>query len=191
MKARIVSSVVLAAAVALGATGCNLISPQATTYKYDASDGVSGDTGAVAVRNAILIAGKDEGVFNLVFTGVNSTDKTVKLNVQLEVDGAKFDQTAEIKPGVNNFGGKDEEKIVFEDVEALVGSIVITYFQAGDDPGVELDVPVLDGTLDEYKPFVLDRGFTTKNSSNTTTDKATSAPSNPTATAEPTAEPAQ
>ncbi|WGD38127.1 hypothetical protein [Lysinibacter sp. HNR] len=159
MKTRIVSPIVLAAAVAIGVSGCNFISPQATTYRYDASDGVSGNTGSLAIRNAIFIAGEDEGVFNLIFSVVNTSDRDEKLNVQLEFEGEKFNRSTTLAPGLTRLGGPDEEKIVFEGVDLALGSIALTYFQTGDESGTQLNVPVLDGELQDYKPFVLPEGF--------------------------------
>ncbi|GAA3597771.1 hypothetical protein GCM10022198_22460 [Klugiella xanthotipulae] len=154
-RARIVSSAVLAVAVVLGTAGCNLISPQATTYKYDPSDGVSGNVGDIAIRNAILIAGEEDGVLNLVFSAVNSSEssKAITLTVQLVDD--KLTETAPVATGLNRFGGEDEERVIFTNASAITGTVVNVYFQYGDMEGVELRVPVLDGTLAEYEPFVV------------------------------------
>ena len=48
---RIASSVALAAALALGATGCGLIAPQGTTEQYAPSDGIDVSLEGVEIRN--------------------------------------------------------------------------------------------------------------------------------------------
>src|SRR4051812_15583618 len=45
VKARLAASAALALGLVLGASGCSMLTYQATTEKYDASDGVSVDVG--------------------------------------------------------------------------------------------------------------------------------------------------
>src|SRR6185369_8499035 len=71
----------LAIAVTLGTAGCGFLAPQSTTRHYDASDGVSGNVGDIAVRNALIVTG-DGSVGNLVVTLVNNG--SVAHRVQIE-----------------------------------------------------------------------------------------------------------
>ncbi|MFC4222994.1 hypothetical protein [Lysinibacter cavernae] len=155
MKARIVSSVVLAAAVMVGATGCNLISPQATTYHYDPSDGVGGNTGELAIRNVMLIETEVEGTYSVVFSVVNNSADTVDLNVHVQDGNSQAEDSVTVAPGINKFGDEDQDVLIFEDVDTKPGAIIPVFFQYGEKTGVELEVPVLDGTLPEYKHLVL------------------------------------
>ena len=56
MKARLAASAALAIVLALGASGCAMLTYQATTEKYDASDGVSADIGDLDLRNILLVS---------------------------------------------------------------------------------------------------------------------------------------
>ena len=54
MQPRTVAAAAAAVVVAFAATGCNILTPQATTIDYDPSDGISGQTGTVEFHNAML-----------------------------------------------------------------------------------------------------------------------------------------
>lgn len=155
MKARLVSSVVLAAAVALGATGCGLFAPQATSYEYAPSDGVSVNAGDVKVRNALFVTNDDASAFNLSFTAVVG-EKAQTLKITTVVDGVRTSQEVSLKSGSTQFGDKKagEKTVVFSGIKAEAGQTITTYFQAGSSDEVKQAVPVLDGTLAEYKPLV-------------------------------------
>lgn len=157
MKARLVSSVVLAASVALGVTGCSLFSTQATSYEYAPSDGVSVNAGDVKVRNALFVANDDSTAFNLAFTAVNPSETAETLTITAVVDGVRTSEEIRLQSGSTQFGNpkKGQETVVFSGIKAEAGQTVVTYFQSGSSDEVEQYVPVLDGTLAEYKPLVL------------------------------------
>lgn len=160
MKARVATSVVLALAVALGTAGCNLIAPQATTKHYDASDGVSGNVGKVDVRNAVIITdGVGGKVGNLVVTFVNNDSKSHRVAISSGSEGGSTVSEVTVEPGVVTIVGNAPEKASSNNVflmnfTALPGSIYPLYFQYGDETGIKLPVPVLDGGLPEYKDLV-------------------------------------
>ncbi|WP_431277973.1 hypothetical protein [Leifsonia poae] len=158
MKARVVASVVLALAVAFGTTGCGLFAPQATTKHYDASDGVSGNVGQIDVRNAMIVTDAKNGeVGNLVVTLVNNDSKSVSLSIKA---GDNSTSTAEVtvKPGqVKLLGEKptaSSGNVFIPDFSAQPGSLYKVYFQYGDETGLQLQVPVLDGQLPAYQSLV-------------------------------------
>lgn len=159
VKARVAASIALALAVAFGTAGCGFIAPQATTKHYDASDGVSGNVGQIDVRNAIIITdAKDGTVGSLVVTIVNNDSKTVDLSIQ-GGDQSSATTTVSIKPGqVKQFGSDPESNsksnVFFANFSAKPGSLFPVYFQYGDETGVRLVVPVLDGALPEYRDLV-------------------------------------
>lgn len=158
MKARLFSAVIVAAAVAFSTTGCGFLTPKATTYEYAPSDGVSIDVGdAVKVRNALFIVNQDESEFNLTMTTVNNTEVTETLNVILVIDGDRISQEVSIPPRLTQFGNpeKDQELVVFPGLDAQAGQTILAFFQSGGSEEVRQYVPILDGTLEEYKPFVL------------------------------------
>ena len=181
MKSRLVASIALAAAVALGTAGCNFLTPQATLEQYDPSDGVNGQVGDVALRNVLFILGEDETA-NLLFTTVNSGDEEADLHVEVLLDGEAWDEQVEIPTGLTVFGG-EEDAVIFEGIDLPDGGVVTVYFQYGEAEGVELPVPVLDGTLEEYRPYV-PTPIPTPTQTLVPTDDETASPTpSPTATA--------
>lgn len=163
MKTRIVSSLALAAAIALGATGCGLFAPQGTTDPYAPSDGIDLTIDRVDVRNLLLIADEAAENFNVVLTAVNRGDVAEQLRITFVDDGGSKNAQAQfvVEPGTNVFGALDQAVPFGESSSQivsipglLVGSTVTAYVQVGSGQEVERQVPVLDGTLAEYAPLV-------------------------------------
>ena len=150
MRARIAASVVLAAGILLGTSACDFSAPQATTIHYDASDGVSGDVGNVAIRNAILIS--DDGhSANLLVTLVNQGSKAQSLNVQYTSGSNKVTNTVTVEPNSSvTLGTPGEPSVDLQKVDTPPGALFPVYFQYGNETGVQLLIPVLDGTLSQY-----------------------------------------
>lgn len=173
MRARIVASAILATAILSGTAGCGLMAPQATTIRYDASDGVSGNVGDVAVRNAILVSDGADAA-NLVVTLVNQGDSAHVVGVQYESDGEKV--TEELTVDANStlaLGSEDEPALALRGIDAQPGSLFPVFVQYGNETGARLLVPVLDDTLAPYATLV-------------PTDEPTAMPQAPTATPTPT-----
>lgn len=163
MKIRIASSIALAAALALGATGCSLIAPQGTTVPYAPSDGVDVNVAeGVDVRNILLIEDETGENLNVVFTAMNRTGQEQDLSVKFVAEGGNS-ATAEfaLPAGTTAFGNPEGEfapvLVTIDGVAA--GATVPAYFQAAGAPEAEHNVPVLDGTLLEYQDYVLPAGF--------------------------------
>lgn len=176
---RLISSIALAAALALGASGCAMFAPQGTTDPYAPSDGIEVTIDGVDVRNLMLIGDAAGENFNVVFTAVNNTDGDQTLNVSF-VDpnsSTTANATFTVKPGLQQFGdltataeegvasteASDEgaaapalpENVQIVSIPGLkIGSTVKAYVQIGTGQEVEKQVPVLDGTLKEYERFV-------------------------------------
>lgn len=178
LKIRIASSVAIAAALALGATGCTLIAPQATLIRYAPSDGVDVNVGSVDVRNIMLIADESGENFNVVFGAANRSGDEQDLTITFtgtESQSASAEFT--IPTGNTLFGDPEgDETPVLVTLENLrVGSTVDAYFQLPGEPEVPYNIPVLDGTLKEYRDYVLPADFsksadTSKSGDTTTAD---------------------
>jgi hypothetical protein len=154
VRARIATSVVLAAGILLGTSACNLLAPQATTLHYDPSDGVSANVGDLAVRNALLIS-NDEGDATLSATVVNKGDSAHSLEVQYQAEGDKVSTNVTIEPrSTVVLGGVDGPVVTISTEEAAPGTLFPIFVQYGNETGVEMLVPVLDGTLDIYSTLV-------------------------------------
>ena len=151
MKARLIASVALAATVVFGATGCGLVAPQATTEKYDPSDGVSANLGDIRLRNLIVIT--NEGVDgNLIFTAVN-TGSAHSLSIQFGEDDTTVSTVIDGNSSTV-FGGEDADPIALEGIDATPGSMTTIFVQYGNETGKEVLVPVLDGSIPPYEEFV-------------------------------------
>jgi hypothetical protein len=124
-----------------------MVTYQATTEHYDASDGVSLNVGDLDVRNALVVS--DDGVDgNLVMTVVNTGEDDVTLGVQV---GSGDTTEIEVEAGQTlALGTEEEEPVLLEGIDAEPGGLVSLYFQYGDVEGVEKQVPVLDSRLPEY-----------------------------------------
>jgi hypothetical protein len=113
VQLRPLAAAAAAVVVALAATGCNILTPQATTIEYDPSDGISGATGGVEFHNAMLIGEPDGDALNLAVTFTNPGEATF-VEVRVEDDA----QEVRVPSGVTTFGFPDQQ-LVFQvsDVE--------------------------------------------------------------------------
>ncbi|OIH97947.1 hypothetical protein BIU90_13095 [Curtobacterium sp. MCBA15_001] len=159
-------SVAVAATIALGATGCEFMSPASTGEIRQITDGVNVSTGKIDVRNALLIS--DSGK-NARFVGsiVNSSSKEITLTIEVadiaqtvvvpansHVDPSSSSgraessvQTGDEKQGTRGAGSDD---IVFSGADVTPGSLVKAYFSYSGAEGVSASVPVLTSALEEY-----------------------------------------
>jgi hypothetical protein len=149
VKARLAASAALAIGLALGASGCSMITYQATTEEYDASDGVSADVGDLDLRNILIVS--DDGIDgNLVMTVANTGEDDATLGVQVGTDDGEVTEI-EVEAGQTLvLGSEDNEPVLLEGIDAEVGGVLPLYFQYGEAEGVEKLVPVLDSGLPEY-----------------------------------------
>ena len=132
-----------------------MLTYQATTEHYDASDGVSLDVGDLDLRN-VLVVSEDGEDGNLIMTVVNNGDEDVELGVQFG-EGGGDTQTVEIEAGATAAFGVDEvegidvlDPIVLEGIDTQPGALLTMYFQYGDAEGIDKQVPVLDARLPVY-----------------------------------------
>lgn len=158
MKSRIASSIALAAAILLGASGCGLFAPQGTTDQYAPSDGIDVDIADIAVRNLLLVASEDGEIFNVTFTGVNPSESPVSLTINFVSEDGAAEASGDflITPGSQFFGDLEGEvePVLVSIPNLAAGQTVTAYLQVPGSTDVERQVPVLDGTLAEYAPLV-------------------------------------
>lgn len=122
-----------AAALTVALAGCNFITPQATTFDYDPSDGISGTTGTVAIRNAVLVS--EDDMASLAVTFVNSGEPVALL---VTVDGEA--QRVDLDEGLTAYGFP-EQQLVFP-LTADVGSLAPVEFAADGIDNEVLEVQV-------------------------------------------------
>jgi len=154
VRARSAASVILAAGILMGTSACGFYSPQATTIHYDASDGVSGNVGDVAIRNALLLS-EDGETANLLATVINQGDTTHSLEVQYEAKGEKVTQNVTIAAHETvTLGTPGSPAVTVENMDSAPGKLFPVFFQYGDETGAELLLPILDGTQGEYSTLL-------------------------------------
>ncbi len=154
MKSRLFASIALGVAVALSATGCAMLSEQATEIPYSPSDGVTVTGSApLEVRNAMVIANASGRLGNFVAAIVNPTGDDLTLIVKVGDSGPqiKVDVPAN---GMISPGDGTTDPVLIKGLDAKPGSTVKMYFQSGDRNGVTTQVPVLDGALPYYADLV-------------------------------------
>lgn len=154
MNSRHFASIAIGALVILGTTGCSMISPQATTIEYNASDGVAVDAGDLEIRNALIVADETGTAGNFLAAIVNDTDSTARLDLEFGEGGSVSETIMVPANTVISLGVDGEEPILIEGLDTLPGADVPVYFASGGAEGSLIDVPVLDGTLDYLAPFV-------------------------------------
>jgi hypothetical protein len=155
VKSRLAASIALAAALMLATTGCTLTAEIATQKDYDPSDGVGAEIGELAVRNALLIGDTGEAL-NLVMTVVSASDVDRLLTVQWLANGERVSEDIVVTSGDRTrIGGPtDEVQIIVSISDVTIGGLVPLFFSYTGAEGVEVMVPVLDGSLPEYELFV-------------------------------------
>lgn len=158
MKTRqIVSTFALASALTLGLSGCGLFTPVATLEQYAPSDGVDVNVESVKMRNMMLITDEDAKKFNVVFTGVNNGDAAALVRFAFVNDAGSAEATADfdLEPGINVFGPKgDNPQTIIQLNGPKAGDTVKVFVEVQGLGEAEVEVPVLDGTLDDYSELV-------------------------------------
>ena len=150
MNSRLLASLALAAAAAIGLTGCTFITPQSTQIQYSPGDGVNIDGSApLEVRNVIVVANAEGTAGNLIAAVVNPTDDA--LTLRMEVGENRVPATVRVPANsVLSLGAQGEPPLELEDFDAEPGTNVEIYFQSGDVNGISTEVPVVDGSLSYY-----------------------------------------
>ncbi|WP_092090992.1 hypothetical protein [Curtobacterium sp. UNCCL20] len=163
-------SVAVAATIALGATGCEFMSPAQTTEIKQITDGVDVTTGKIAVRNALLISDDGDGA-RFIGTLVNTAEKgDITLSIEVGGDTQTVDVPANthvdlaMASDTQPTGGTEDQgtqtqgtkagtgnEVVFDSADAKPGSLVKVYFSYSGAEGVSASVPVLTSAQEEYQ----------------------------------------
>ncbi|PYI69936.1 hypothetical protein CVV68_02015 [Arthrobacter livingstonensis] len=134
-------------------TGCSAINAQSTTMVYSASDGVRLNMGSLELRNVMIVSNGADAPGRVLGTFYNTSTS----DITLTISGAQGSQTEiTVKPGVPTVLNGANDAAILSTVTARPGAMeVLQLRQSGGttDTG-SLNVPVLDGTLAEYKPLV-------------------------------------
>ena len=141
-------AVALAAGVMFGTAGCNMISHVATNDVYAPSDGAQVDVSGLHARNFLLLTDGTKSI--LIGSLVNGNTDPVSASLSYEDGGAQ--KTTQV-----NLNGAQKFDLGYNGTSALpvaselpAGAIFKVTVAVGSEKQ-ELRVPVLDGTLPEYK----------------------------------------
>jgi hypothetical protein len=132
--------------------GCSLSRNVASLDPYSPSDGVIDDIGSLKARNVLII--KSEGSQALLIGSfVNSSAEAINANIQtVDQDNNRTVYEFEVGPKGKydlGYGGKDG---ILLEISEQPGSMHSIFVSDGMSP-IQLLVPVLDGSLAEYRPF--------------------------------------
>lgn len=172
---KLVTALAVATGLVLGTTGCSLTHNIPTLQEYAPSDGTQGAVDGVKALNVIYLTkfvegGSTEQVGGLIGTFVNTTGEPAQVRLQFVADGSTspdviLNQKQEWVSDVIAPGGKLD--LGYNQNPALTaillktdgkqvnpGSLVSVWFAVNDGTGIELRVPALDGSLEQYAPLV-------------------------------------
>ncbi|WP_309071195.1 hypothetical protein [Arthrobacter sp.] len=139
----------------LGATGCSAVNEQATTIQYAASDGIVESVGPVKLRNILIITSGEGEPGTLLGTMINDSDSPVQVTIDGENESSQITIEANDK---YVFEDEVDDDGTLEGVSEVPGSLVDLEFSVNSETAT-FGVPVLDGTLEEYREYV-PGGFT-------------------------------
>jgi hypothetical protein len=144
-----------AAVAAAALTGCSVTNPITSEKPYSASDGVRAQIGDVRAANLIVVAHAhgDPGVLVGALTNDGTKDTTVSVTIgegsPTQVDVAAR-QTV-LLLGEDTDGQADVRTPA---VDTAPGGMTTVTLATPADGSYSLQVPVLDGTLEEYAAFL-------------------------------------
>lgn len=158
MTSRALASIALGAAVILGATGCNMISPQATTIPYSAAEGINIDdaSGPVKVRNLFIVADESGENGNLIGNFINNTNEDHTVSIQIgegsDAISVEVDVDANSTVALGGAGDNGEDPVLLEGLNAPLGSTVVSNITSGGET-VMTHLTVLEGKMSYLEDF--------------------------------------
>lgn len=152
MIIRKIAAVGIAASLLLGTSACGFMSPIASIEAYAPSDGAQVDLETVKIRNFIYLTNGNgsEALFgSIVNSGADST--SLKLQYTDEASNEKREVAFNLLPGQKLDLGYNGNSALLIDLAGTAGKIANIFVIENNGTGQELRVPILDGTLAEYK----------------------------------------
>jgi hypothetical protein len=147
-----ITSLTLLALASLSLAGCSLSGNVSSLQPYAPSDGVQVDAQSLKARNVLLIQG-ESGRAVLIGSFVNSSQEDLMASVQTK-DSSGQDIRVEfaVKAGTKfDLGYNGTEPVTFK-LDGAPGQVHEVAVSGGGDPYV-LNVPVMDGSLAEYREY--------------------------------------
>jgi hypothetical protein len=136
----------------LSVTGCGYINPQQTSEQYSASDGTSTDIGPLQLRNMMIISDGEDKPGRVVGAVYNSSSNDVKLIIK----GAEGSQTqVPVKKNSYTLLNDSADAAILSTTGFKPGSVAeLTITEDGTNQSAKFKVPVLDGTISDYKSYL-------------------------------------
>lgn len=157
-RVRLAASAAALALLALGATGCGAINDQATTMHYDASDGVSVWGDALQGRNLLLVTNGADQQARFIGQLSNPTSKDATFTIAYQ--GKDIALPVKAGSSVNLQDQKYASQFTVPGMDdgknktTNPGLVVTVAMTPGDSKAQSIDVPVVNGTLEDYAAFV-------------------------------------
>ena len=146
----------LIAAIGIGAmafTGCSAINEQSTTRVYSASDGVRLDLGQLELRNVMIVSEAADAPGRVAGTFYNQSAS----DITLTISGAAGSQTEiVVKPGTPTILSTTGDEHILSTVANAPGALepLELRLSGASSETASLNVPVMNGTLKEYKNLI-------------------------------------
>jgi hypothetical protein len=137
----------------LSVTGCGYINPQQTSEQYSASDGTRTDLGPLQLRNMMIISDGEDKPGRVIGAVYNVSSRDVKLTIS----GAGSAQT-EISVKKNSYALLNDDstdEAILSTTGVKPGSVAeLSIREDGTNQNAKFKVPVLDGTIVDYKQYL-------------------------------------
>jgi hypothetical protein len=147
---------VLIASLALSTSACSLSSNVTSLKPYSPSDGQQVDLENIKARNFMyLVSESGQGFLIGSLVSSASEAKVVKIQYVDPNSQAKTDYFVEIAPGAKLDFGYNGNPAISMPVVEIPGQTALFYFLESETISDGVQVPVLDGTLSEYKALLL------------------------------------
>ena len=136
----------------LSVTGCGYINPQQTSAQYSASDGTRADLGPLELRNFIIVADAEDKPARVIGAVYNTSSKDVVLTIK----GAAGAQTqVPVKQNSHTLLNDSTDAAILSTAGAKPGSLTeVSISEDGTNQNATFKVPVLDGTIVDYKSYL-------------------------------------
>ncbi len=159
LRPRTFRAAALAAGLAVAGSvlaGCSATNPITTENQYSASDGVRATLGDVRASNLLVLTAA-EGATGAMYGGLindGAEDRTVTVAAGDETTTVRLAPGQTALLGVDNPPVGDAADVRFSSVDVPPGGLLAVTLSTPEDGSVEIQVPVLDGTLPEYATAV-------------------------------------
>ena len=149
---RAAALVVGVAVAGLTLAGCSATNPITTQNEYSSSDGVRFTLGDVRGSNLhVLVAAEgDPGTLQGGLINDSREDRSVTLAIGDEETVVELGPKETVLLGVSDAEEEGYAEVTFAAIETPPGGLVAVTISTPEDGSIDVQVPVLDGTLPEY-----------------------------------------